>query len=393
MNTRALKDILLNNCPHIPALRKFLAKQKVAALRSHLIPEEEVIQGESNIEEKRRIVEKYMAKWPKYTQKEAARAERMLKDAPGNQGRNDLDFIRTDMWFCYYAYGFSTEEYFYFGLEGTSMEQRRSFVSNLERIIAAFRMNDFSDMQLLNNKWKTYQKLRKYFGRDAILVSKPGHYAAFQAFVAKHPVFIKKRLDLSKGESVELIDSANCGLTTEELFKSLLPQGKLILEELIVQNEKMAVFNSSSVNTVRFFSYNTRHGIKSPFGFLRTGRPGAVVDNAGAGGVFAALDMERGVVIAQGCDEMGGLYDKHPNSGVPYIGFEIPEWDKAVALCYEAASLFKTVKSIGWDIAYTDKGWIIVEANMSGQLVHQGSLRHGIKTDLEAVMQDMDLMA
>lgn len=393
MNIRAIKDILMNHCPNIPALRKYLTKKKVASLRSHLMPEAEVIQGESDFEAKRALVAKYMAKWPKYTQKEQERAERMLRDAPSCQGRQDLDAIRVDMWFCYFAYGFSTDEYFYFHLEGTSMAERRSYISNLDRIITTFRMNDFSDMQLLNDKWRTYLKLKPFFGRDAILVSSEKHLAAFKDFVRKHPVFIKKRLDLSKGDSVELIDVQRCGTSLDALFQQLISQGKLILEELIIQNEKMACFNASSVNTVRLFTYNTRHGIKAPFGFLRTGRPGFVVDNAGSGGIFAALNVDTGVVMARGCDEMGNLYDAHPNSGIPYIGYEIPEWGKAAALCREAAGLFKSVKSIGWDLAYTDKGWIIVEANMSGQPVQQGSIGQGTKEELYKIMSDMDLNA
>lgn len=392
MNKRDIKYFLINNCPNIKQLRKFLTKKKIESLKARLLPEKEVVYGETGLAEKQRIVEKYTNKWPRYMAEEYDRIERILKDAPCFNGRVDLDNVRIDIHFCRLAYGFTPVEYVFFDIERMNMQERRSYVSSMERIIAAFRMNDFSDMQILNDKWKTYNLLKPYFGRDAILLSKSSDYDKFVSFVQKHPIFIKKSLNLCCGESVELININDCNMSEHDLFERLLSYGKVILEERIVQSEKTAVFNESSVNTVRFFTFKTKNGIES-MGFIRTGRAGAVVDNAGAGGVFATLDMQLGRVISDGCDELGNHYVVHPTSRVPYVGFQLPDWDDAVALCNKTANLFPTVKYIGWDLAHTDKGWIIVEANMAGQLVHQGSLRCGIKEELNIIMSKMDLMA
>ena len=82
----------------------------------------------------------------------------------------------------------------------------------------------------------------------------------------------------------------------------------------------------------------------------------------------------------------------HPSSGKPFVGFEVPEWNKAISLCTEMAQCVPSVKFIGWDLAYTDNGWVLIEGNGGGQLVHQGPLRYGIKEELEIIMSNMDLM-
>lgn len=154
----------------------------------------------------------------------------------------------------------------------------------------------------------------------------------------------------------------------------------------------MAAFNLSSVNTVRCFSFNTKKGIIVPFCFLRTGRKGSFVDNAGSGGIFAALDSKSGIVIAEGIDELGSRYTNHPDSGVKYVGFQIPEWDDAISLCKSAAKEITKNKYIGWDLAHTENGWKIVEGNTNAQLVHQGSLQKGLKPELDAIISSMELI-
>jgi len=390
VNKREIKDFLLYNCPDIPALRRFLAQKKVAELKSRLMTEQEIQQGEKDWETRKKLVKKYVALKSKYAENANGKIDMLLRNAPCFQGNADLEKARVDMQFCRFAYGFEPDEYVFFHLEEKSAEERRDYISNLDRIIAAFRMNDFSDMQILKDKWKTYTLLKPYYGRDAILLQGRSDYNKFLSFIQKHPVFIKKRLNLGMGESVELYDVTTCGMTCCDLFKKLIKEGKLILEEKIIQSKITEVFNESSVNTARFFTFNTKNGIRS-MGFVRTGRPGAVVDNAGSGGVFAAFDVQTGIVVADGSDELGNRYRVHPDSGVPYIGFQLPEWEKAVALCYEAVEYLPRVKYIGWDLAYTDQGWVIVEANMSGQFVQQACIG-GLKEELNAIMKEMDLI-
>lgn len=155
--------------------------------------------------------------------------------------------------------------------------------------------------------------------------------------------------------------------------------GNWVAEELIVQAEDMANWNMSSVNTIRLLSFSTDEGIKFTTSFIRTGRDGAVVDNGGAGGIFAAIDEDSGKIITDGFDEFAHLYVCHPNSNIKYKGWQVPYWEelKETAIAVHS-TVFPDMKYIGWDFALTEKGWVLIEGNW-GQFLQQAPLGFGLR--------------
>ena len=54
-----------------------------------------------------------------------------------------------------------------------------------------------------------------------------------------------------------------------------------------------------------------------------------------------------------------------------------------------------TVKYIGWDLAYTDTGWIVIEGNGMSQMIGPQIVwrnRGGFKEEMEAYMRNMELV-
>ena len=58
--------------------------------------------------------------------------------------------------------------------------------------------------------------------------------------------------------------------------------------------------------------------------------------------------------------------------GNPYVdsatgniikGFKFTDWEEALAMCKEAAKIVPEMAYIGWDVAFSDKGPVFVEAN------------------------------
>ena len=52
-----------------------------------------------------------------------------------------------------------------------------------------------------------------------------------------------------------------------------------------------------------------------------------------------------------------------PGWGTRIEGIELPMWDEALELAHAAMPHFLPNRSIGWDVAITDRGPVIVEAN------------------------------
>jgi Sugar-transfer associated ATP-grasp len=84
-----------------------------------------------------------------------------------------------------------------------------------------------------------------------------------------------------------------------------------------------------------------------------------------AGNLLAGLDLETGCVgrVTSGTGfEMKDVLH-HPDTGADLIGLPIPNWPDLKAVALEGARLLRHFAIVGWDMASTDQGPVIVEAN------------------------------
>lgn len=64
------------------------------------------------------------------------------------------------------------------------------------------------------------------------------------------------------------------------------------------------------------------------------------------------------------CDKTGKYYERHPVTGTEITGFQIPLFDQALELCRTASRRVEAhLKYIGWDVAITPDGPVLVEGN------------------------------
>jgi len=101
-------------------------------------------------------------------------------------------------------------------------------------------------------------------------------------------------------------------------------------------------------------------------GAWRIGVGDAVVDNAGSGGIYASVDFENGLVQTDAIDFKGEHFNIHPDTKVQIVGYKLPDWDNALSMICKMALKVKGTTLIAWDIAYSKKGWVMVEANDNG---------------------------
>lgn len=288
--------------------------------------------------------------------------------------------IAKDIWDCRWKYQANPNEYFLFGFRGQSHDYRNSFVTD---IVKDNVLLDIIGGKVffgeLKNKYSFFLLTGKYFNRDVMFINpKEGSLTEFKQFAQKHPeLFVKENASsLGRGVSSHHIISDK---EAEKLYNSLKESnGDWMIEEKIVQVSEMAQWNESSVNTVRLPAV-LNYGVWTALGpVLRTGRKGSVVDNAGAGGVLAVIDPETGIITTDGVDENGKYYEKHPDSGVVYKGWQVPKWKELLALAEEIQRSIPQHKYVGWDFALTDKGWSLIEGNW-GQFLSQYNDHIGMK--------------
>ena len=112
------------------------------------------------------------------------------------------------------------------------------------------------------------------------------------------------------------------------------------------------------------------------------------MDNGGSGGFFCALD-ENGVCYGTS-DEFGRRYEKHPTTDLPLIGMKLPRYQEAITLAKELAEVIPENRYTGWDLALTDDGWIMQEANDCGGIVAiQAPMGRGVRKELEDILKEL----
>lgn len=163
---------------------------------------------------------------------------------------------------------------------------------------------------------------------------------------------------------------------------------ELIVESMIKQSKQLGEFNRTSVNTIRFMTCLYPNGeAKVIATFIKIGRNGAFVDNAGSGGnIDAGVDVDSGrlynPVVFRGFRNVHKV-EKHPDNMVQLDNVIIEDWEniKTAVIGFQKSLPF--VKAAGWDIAITDNGPIVIEVNDSwdrtGQLFIQRGWRDEIR--------------
>ena len=300
--------------------------------------------------------------------------------------RKDKAYIRRlkkDIIFSYFYYNVAPAPYFLFRFENLSDKGRREFVGGNEK--SQFTAGKTKSSEYFKNKYKAYQMFKPYYHREMAEFCGPADEAAFFDFCGRHRTFVWKPEAEAKGRGIHFVELDKTDQDLKALYRSLTsPGGIFVAEEVIRQSEVMSALHPDSVNTVRVVTYLRGEELIPLFAMLRMGCGGNPVDNANAGGIAAGIDYESGIVNTPGCREDLTEYLCHPDTGVQIIGFNLPEWEQLKALIGELVRVIPKQRYVGWDLAYTDEGWIMVEGNGNAMVTAiQMAERRGLRDVFE----------
>ena len=185
---------------------------------------------------------------------------------------------------------------------------------------------------------------------------------ALKAFLEDLPSVLFKPLEGSSGVGIVKFEKKDWQNDLPAFLEKLHGMGEGLLEELLIQHPTMAAMCPTSVNTVRIATLigDKQEGIV--YAFLRIGN-GKVMDNVDQGGMAARVDLASGKLLTVAADKAGNVYEKHPMTGTPIIGFTIPYFEEAKAMCLEAMHKVPQVRFVAWDVAITADGPRFIEGN------------------------------
>lgn len=230
------------------------------------------------------------------------------------------------------------------------------------------------------NRFKAYTQRDFYYPDLGV--------SELEEFLKKHKKFIVKPVDGLGGTGVRIEESKN--IKNPSRYRDQLFKKELFLEEFIVQHKTWAKLCPESVNTIRVMTSISNGEPKIFFAAARVGNGKSVADNFHQGGMGVLVDYEKGILVGKAIDKELNEYVVHPATEVKFDGFEIPYWEEIVSMCLEAATVEETVHVIGWDVAITEKGPMIIEGNNGpGFDLVQVLEQHGTKYMLEEIKKEL----
>ncbi len=145
---------------------------------------------------------------------------------------------------------------------------------------------------------------------------------------------------------------------------------RMLIQPRIENHPALAKFSQGALCTLRIITYRIGNEQSRLFAaILRMPTGVAEIDNYSAGGLSSPLD-------SNGC--LGPAWKKfgtepvhsHPDSGAAITGVMMPQWQDLLGLALRAHDAIINNSIIGWDVALSPEGPLLVEANQSWSVEH-----------------------
>lgn len=303
------------------------------------------------------------------------------------EGKFDRGWLEKDMIYCLHRYGISYQDYWIYEFPFKSNAAREEFVSDKLRYHYCDILNDDSVLPLTTDKYECYKRFKIFFKRDVLGVYSDCDYNDFENFIKKHSIFIFKPLDEHSGKGIELVNIKD--IDSRSFFEKKLLNGAFVVEEVIVQGEEVAKMHAACVNSFRVVTFTQNSDVNIIGVTWRIGSGNSVMDNAGAGGMFAVVNPDMGFVETSARRYNTEEYYIHPDSGIIIPGFQLPKWNEAKEMIKNIALSLPEATMVSWDLCYSNKGWMMVEANDNGDWsILQSNKKIGLKPLLYSLMDE-----
>ena len=180
------------------------------------------------------------------------------------------------------------------------------------------------------------------------------------------------------GKGIEMYPYAGAGrytapdaalLTGEQLLDRLAArslQQPYILQERCFNHPEIAGLAPAALCTCRIVTGRRPDGsIEAYPSVLKMATGPCLTDNFATGGIAVPIHPDHGR-LGNGVAKLVSTHevDRHPTTGQRIAGTTLPYWSQAVELCRQAHLAFADFAFVGWDVAITAQGPLLVEGNV-----------------------------
>lgn len=293
--------------------------------------------------------------------------------------------IWKDVIFSSLRYNISILDYFYFKFYELNNQQRETFAGTGYMYEYQLKMNPKRHRDVLENKILFLSAYKDFVIRDwaSIDIIEEDAYRLEKLINNSSGRLVAKGSKGQVGAEVKILKSKD--YTPKSLLEYMKKNNFDLLEEYVVQHPHIMALSPSGLNTIRLFTQIDNGKVIYLGARLRI-TINSEVDNMAAGNPAACIDIKTGIVqsAAVFSDITTNEIEKHPVTGVDILGFKVPFWNEIIEMMEKAAFLAPENKSVGWDIAISERGPELIEGNHNWcKLLWQLPAKRGMKQEIE----------
>ena len=261
---------------------------------------------------------------------------------------------------CALRYQSGYVDYLLFEMWRLNKDERKTVLTRGKNNVFVKYYNNPSYNHIFLNKNEFNEKFKKYLNREYIILN-GNNKDEFNKFLKGKKVIFCKPTSGTHGDSMEKIVISEF---KGDLYDYLYNKNLILVEEVVIQCEEMNKLYPYAINTVRIITVHKYDGeVLVVAAYQRIGNHGYIVDNYNGGGMVVPINEKTGIIEYPAVDKRKQIYYKHPMTDTSIVGFKVPKFSSAVNLAKKAAKVIDEIRYVGWDIAITDKGPVIIEGN------------------------------
>lgn len=287
-----------------------------------------------------------------------SRMDKHIEIIAKNSGKSKA-YIKFDMIRNFITRGTGYTDYFRCDFINLTPQEKKTFVTAKTFYKILEYLNDEEYIVLLRDKLVFDELFKKYLKRDFINL-RTGNKEDFKSFIdGKSTVFAKDPTG-EGGHGITKITVADIE-STDKLYDELKAKGQLLVEEAIIQSDDLNEINPYVVNSFRIvtlYKDGKAHIINNA---LRINQDDSNVIGC-TNDLYLSLGAD-GRINSNVIDDYANVYKTHPMTGKNFSDVKINGVQEAFDMVVEAAEKIPQVRYIGWDIAFSKDGPVMVEGN------------------------------
>ena len=303
----------------------------------------------------------------------------------GKKEHKSPKLMFADAALCVLVTGSGLSDYINYEFYNKSWKERKTYIT-IGYQADFYKTAGLDPDKLLHNKINFLKNNPDLTKRD--FYSTDQGIEALDKFLKKHKDFVIKPVNGLGGTDVKKMNVSE--VESLEDFYNYIDSNNMFLEELIIQDKEWGKLSPKSINTIRVMTSNVNGHVNIFFMVARIGNSINLQDNFHQGGSGVLVDTEKGILVGNAINKDMEEFEVHPVSGIKFDGYKIPYFDEIIELTKKAALKFPKTIVIGWDVALTNKGPLIIEGNNGpGFDLPQVVMKKGTKYMLENIAKEM----